>query len=100
MSAATIQSRSPQDQSEVVVEVPAADRDTVARAFASARAAAREWSRVAPARADALAAAAEGLQAAKDDVVDLMVREVGKPVTEATQEHARGVRILRYHAQA
>ena len=100
MSAATIQSRSPQDQSEVVVEAPAADRDTVARAFATAREAAREWSRAALARADALSAAADGLQAAKDDVVDLMVREVGKPVTEATQEHARGVRILRYHAQA
>jgi alpha-ketoglutaric semialdehyde dehydrogenase len=28
------------------------------------------------------------------------VREVGKPVTEARQEHARAVRILRYHAQA
>ena len=100
MSAATIQSRSPQDQSEVVVEAPAADRDTVARAFATAREAAREWSRAALARADALSAAADGLQAAKDGVVDLMVREVGKPVTEATQEHARGVRILRYHAQA
>ena len=40
------------------------------------------------------------MDAAKDDVIDLMVREVGKPVTEATQEHARSVRILRYHAQA
>ena len=29
-----------------------------------------------------------------------MVREVGKPLTEATQEHGRSVRILRYHAQA
>ena len=62
--------------------------------------AAREWSRSALARADALSAAAEALQAAKDDVIDLMVREVGKPLTEATQEHGRSVRILRYHAQA
>jgi acyl-CoA reductase-like NAD-dependent aldehyde dehydrogenase len=100
MSTATIKSLSPQDQSEVVVEAPAADRDKVAATFTLAREATREWRRSALARADALSAAAEGLQAAKDDAIDLMVREVGKPVTEATQEHARGVRILRYHAQA
>jgi aldehyde dehydrogenase (NAD+) len=100
MSSATIKSRSPQDQSEVVVEAPAADRGTVVDAFDVARAAARGWSRSALARADALAAAAEALQAAQSDVIDLIVREVGKPLTEATQEHARSVRILRYHAQA
>ena len=100
MTTATIKSLSPQNQSEVVVEAPAADRDTVAQAFTRAREAAREWKRSALARADALTAAAEGLHAAKDDAIDLMVREVGKPVTEATQEHGRAVRILRYHAQA
>jgi aldehyde dehydrogenase (NAD+) len=100
MSTATIESRSPQDQSDVVVEAPAADRDTVAEAFARARAAQPEWASSALARADALSAAAEALQAAADDLIELMVREVGKPVTEATQEAGRSVRILRYHAQA
>ena len=52
------------------------------------------------ARADALSAAAAALDAAKDQVVDLMVREVGKPLTEAVQEHGRAVRILRYQAQS
>ena len=52
------------------------------------------------ARADALSAAAEALDAAKDDVVDLMVREVGKPLTESVMEHGRAVRILRYQAQS
>jgi aldehyde dehydrogenase (NAD+) len=100
MSTATIESRSPQDQSDVVVEAPAADRDTVAEAFARARAAQPEWASSALARADALSAAAEALSAAADDVIELMVREVGKPLTEATQEAGRAVRILRYHAQA
>ena len=100
MSTATIKSLSPQDQSEVVVEAPAADRDVVAAAFTTAREAAKEWKRNALARADALNAAAAALDAAKDDVIDLMVREVGKPLTESTQEAARAVRILRYHAQA
>ena len=62
MSTATITSHSPQDQSDVVVEAPAADRDTVADAFARAREAAREWSRSALARADALSAAAEAMR--------------------------------------
>jgi aldehyde dehydrogenase (NAD+) len=100
MSTATIESRSPQDQSDVVVEAPAADRDVVAQAFARARAAQPEWASSALARADALSAAAEALQASSQEVIDLMVREVGKPVTEATQEAGRAVRILRYQAQA
>jgi len=100
MSTQTIESRSPQNQSEVVVSAPAADRDTVAAAFSRARAAQRDWRRNALARADALTAAAEALNAAKDQVVDLMVREVGKPLTEAVGEHGRSVRILRYQAQA
>src|SRR3954453_15884546 len=100
MSTQTIESRSPQNQSEVVVSAPAADRETVAAAFSRARAAQREWRRNALARADALTAAAEALNAAKDEIVDLMVREVGKPLTEAVGEHGRSVRILRYQAQA
>jgi alpha-ketoglutaric semialdehyde dehydrogenase len=100
MPGMTIVSRSPQDQSDVVAEAPAADAGAVAEAFRRARAAQREWGSSALARADALSAAAQALQDAADDVVDLMVREVGKPVTESRQEHARGVRILRYHAQA
>ena len=100
MSTATIESRSPQDQSDVVVSAPAADREAVAGVFARAREAAKEWRRNALARADALNAAAAALDAAKDEVVSLMVREVGKPLTEAVGEQARAVRILRYHAQA
>jgi alpha-ketoglutaric semialdehyde dehydrogenase len=100
MSTKTIESRSPQNQSEVVVSAPAADRETVAAAFSRARAAQRDWGRNALARADALSAAAEALNAAKDEMVDLMVREVGKPLTEAVGEQGRSVRILRYQAQA
>src|SRR3954454_23036204 len=100
MSTATIESRSPQDQSEIVVTAPAADREVVAAAVERARAAQREWARSALARGDALWAAAEAVNAAKDEIVDLMVREVGKPLTEAVGEHGRSVRILRYQAQA
>src|SRR3954468_22620129 len=54
----TIESRSPQDQSDVVVRAPAADADAVGREFTRAREAQREWGRSALARADALSAAA------------------------------------------
>src|SRR4051812_10111804 len=100
MSTGTIESRSPQDQSDVVVSAPAADREAVRAAFKRARAAFGAWSRSAVARADALSAAAEALNAAKDEVVELMVREVGKPLSESVMEHGRSVRILRYQAQS
>ena len=55
--------------------------EDVAAAFARARAAQNEWSpQRARARRRAVSAAAEALAAAKDEVVDLMVREVGKPL--------------------
>src|SRR4051812_13120554 len=100
MGPATIESRSPQDQSDVVVSAPAADREAVAGVFARAREAQREWGRNALARADALSAAAAAVDAASSELVDLMIREVGKPRTEAVGEAARAVRILRYQAQA
>src|SRR3954451_13951011 len=100
MSTGTIESRSPQDQSDVVVSAPAADGDAGRAAFKRAREPFRDWSRNAVARADALSAAAEALNAAKDEAVDLMVREVGKPLAESVMEHGRAVRILRYQAQS
>jgi acyl-CoA reductase-like NAD-dependent aldehyde dehydrogenase len=66
MSTQTIESRSPQDQSDVVVSAPAADREAVAAAFKRAREAQRDWRRNAVARADALSAAAAALDAAND----------------------------------
>jgi alpha-ketoglutaric semialdehyde dehydrogenase len=101
MTAGTIESRSPQHPDDVVVSAPAADRDATAHAVAAAREAAREWRHESGlARANALNAAADRLAAAHAELTDLMVREVGKPVTEARAEATRGVGILRYHAQA
>lgn len=52
------------------------------------------------ARAKALGDAATALEQRAAEVTDLVVREVGKPVSEARGEVARGVAILRYYAQA
>jgi acyl-CoA reductase-like NAD-dependent aldehyde dehydrogenase len=51
-------------------------------------------------RADALLGAAESLADVAEDVAELTVREVGKTIAEARAEVERGVRILRFHAEA
>jgi alpha-ketoglutaric semialdehyde dehydrogenase len=95
-----LQSRSPQRPDDLVVEVPEADPAAVASAAARARPAAAAWAATsALERSAALAAAADALAAASGELTDLVVREVGKPVTEAAGEAARGVGILRYYAQ-
>jgi alpha-ketoglutaric semialdehyde dehydrogenase len=97
----SIVSRSPQRPSDVVATVPDADRADVERAVEAGRAAWGGWAATPAAqRADALTAAAAALAAAAEEVTGLVVREVGKPAGEAAQEVERGVRILRYHAQA
>ena len=101
MSAATVSSRSPQAPADLVFEAAAADRDAVHRMAAAAAEAGAGWA-AAPAteRAETLLAAAASLAASADDVAALVVREVGKTITEARAEVARGVWILRFHAEA
>jgi acyl-CoA reductase-like NAD-dependent aldehyde dehydrogenase len=95
-----LQSRSPQRPDDLVVEVSEAGPAAVAEAAGRARAAAAAWAAgSALERSAALAAAADALAGAAGELTDLTVREVGKPVTEAAAETARGVGILRYYAQ-
>ncbi|MGH3712277.1 MAG: aldehyde dehydrogenase family protein [Micromonosporaceae bacterium] len=92
-----IVSRSPQAPSDVVVDVLAAD---VGSTVDNARAAQPGWAAApAPQRAAALSAMADAVAGAAEELTQLVVREVGKPVTEATGEVARTVAILRYYAQ-
>jgi acyl-CoA reductase-like NAD-dependent aldehyde dehydrogenase len=101
MASPTIESRSPQDPSDVVATVPDADEAAVAKAVERAAGVGREWAAMpAPLRANALTSAAQALGDAAEELSLLVVREVGKPIVEARQEVARAVGILRYHAQA
>jgi len=96
----TITSTSPADPAQVLGAFSVAGAAAVGAALDAARAAAGDWGRgPAAARAAALHDAAEAVRAAGDDLVDLIVAEVGKPLAEAREELARGVAILRYHAQ-
>jgi acyl-CoA reductase-like NAD-dependent aldehyde dehydrogenase len=94
-----IKSYSPQAPSDLVVETPAASAADVTAIFDRARKAQQGWAGPAAARAQALSSGADAVAQASDELADLMVREVGKPLTESRGEVARAVAILRYYAQ-
>src|SRR5215470_10133351 len=97
----TITSRNPHDPADVIGEWQAASDAEVAAAVDRASAAARGWADTpAPARAAALSAVADALAERAPAVTGLVIREVGKPRSEAAGEVARGIAILRYFAQA
>ncbi|MFC4590085.1 aldehyde dehydrogenase family protein [Sphaerisporangium corydalis] len=94
------ESRSPQNPADVVANAPAAGGAGVAEAVRRARAAQRGWAGAnAAERASALVSAADAVAGAAAELSALVVREVGKPVTEARGEVARSAAILRYYAQ-
>jgi len=96
-----VTSRSPQSPSDVVGEFPAADASDVRAAVDRAGAARLEWASIGAAgRSAALSAAARALRERSEEATALIVREVGKPLTEARGELARAVAILDYYAQA
>ena len=97
----TVVSVNPHDPADVIGEWPTADEAAVSAVVSRAAAAAGDWAHVpAPARAAALGAAADALAARAAEVTSLVIREVGKPRSEAAGEVARGIAILRYYAQA
>ena len=97
----TFTSVNPHDPADVLGRWEAAANGEADAAVSRALKAAEVW-REAPgaARAKALGDAATALEQRAAEVTDLVVREVGKPVSEARGEVARGVAILRYYAQA
>lgn len=95
-----IVSHNPARPADILTETPATGRLGVLAAVERARAASRLWAQGgATSRAAALHAAAERVEQAGDELAALVVREVGKPITEARGEIARAVAILRYYAQ-
>ncbi|RKS77477.1 aldehyde dehydrogenase (NAD+) [Motilibacter peucedani] len=97
---ATLESTSPQAPSDVIATVPEMSADDVRAAYARAKEAARSWATgTATSRSVALDTCATALARASDEMAELVVREVGKPLTEARGEVARGIAILRYYAQ-
>ena len=90
----------PADPSDTVGTVREASPRDVEAALAAATVAAAGWAATAPgARAAALEAAAERLQADSQNLVTLLVREAGKTCANAVAEVREAVDFLRYYAQ-
>jgi acyl-CoA reductase-like NAD-dependent aldehyde dehydrogenase len=97
----TFVSLNPHDPADVLGEWQPAGPAGAEAAVGRAVSAAATWRETpAAARAAALSAAAAALEQRSADITSLVVREVGKPLSEARGEVARGVAILRYYAQA
>jgi len=98
--AALIEARDPAHPARILGTVPSFSAPELEAAVATAVAVQGEWAMNPTARVDALHAWATSLAAARDDIATLVMLEVGKPIVEARAEVDRGVRILRYYAQA
>jgi alpha-ketoglutaric semialdehyde dehydrogenase len=95
-----IRSTDPFRPDDVVVEVDSWGPDQVAAGIERGRAAQAAWQATpAPARAQALSAAADAVAGAAPELSDLVIKEVGKPRAEAPGEVQRAISILRYYAQ-
>ncbi|MFI2345733.1 aldehyde dehydrogenase family protein [Streptomyces sp. NPDC019443] len=94
-------SHNPADPTDVLVNIPTPGAFATVDAVERARAAQPDWlNGGAAARSAALTAVATGIEAAADELAELAVREVGKPLAEARAEVARTAAIWRYYAQA
>ena len=86
----------PHDPSDVLGQWQPAGPAEAAAVVSRAVTAAAGWRDTpGPVRAKALSDAASALEQRSADITGLVVREVGKPVSEARGEVARGVAILR-----
>ncbi len=77
------ENRNPANQDDLIGLFPASGAEDVERAVASALRGFERWKRTpAPARGDVLRRVGDLLAARKDEIADLMTREMGKPIAE------------------
>jgi RHH-type proline utilization regulon transcriptional repressor/proline dehydrogenase/delta 1-pyrroline-5-carboxylate dehydrogenase len=82
-------------------ETALADEALVGRALDAARAAARAWSgHTLPARARVLAAAAQGLRAARGQLICALVADAAKAVPEGDREVSEAIDFAEYYARS
>jgi alpha-ketoglutaric semialdehyde dehydrogenase len=96
---ATLESRNPALSRELVATFPRSVAVDVDTAVAAARQAYRTWRLVpAPARAEYVHKVGELLQKYKEELAQLMSREMGKPLTEARGDVQEGIDCAYYSA--
>jgi acyl-CoA reductase-like NAD-dependent aldehyde dehydrogenase len=95
-----IESRDPAQPDSILGSFPLATREAVDVQIRRAHTVARDWEHDAGARAGALHAWANAIEADAAALIDTVTREVGKPIRESRSEVARAIAIIRYYAQA
>jgi alpha-ketoglutaric semialdehyde dehydrogenase len=89
----------PADTTDVIGRFPLSAAADVERAVASAKKGFQRWSRTpAPARGDILRKAGDLLVARKEEIAELMTREMGKPLTETRGDVQEGIDTAYYAA--
>ncbi|MDQ6885945.1 MAG: aldehyde dehydrogenase family protein [Gemmatimonadota bacterium] len=84
--------RNPADRNDLIGRFPKSAREDVDRAVASATRGFELWRRVpAPARGDILRRAGDILTDRKEEIADLMTREMGKPLAETRGDVQEGI---------
>ena len=93
------ENRNPADLGDLIGQFPSSDRSDVNRAVASARRGYRTWSRMpAPARGDVLRRVGDLMATRKEEIADLMTREMGKPLAETRGDVQEGIDTAYYAA--
>ena len=96
---AYFENRNPADTRDLVGRFPRSSPADVARAVESARRGFDAWRRVpAPARGDVLRRVGDLMVARKEELADLMTREMGKPLTETRGDVQEGIDTAYYAA--
>ena len=91
--------RNPADSGDLIGRFPRSDARDVQQAVESAKRGFDLWKRTpAPARGDALRRAGDILVARKDEIADLMTREMGKPLAETRGDVQEGIDTAYYAA--
>ncbi len=86
------ENRNPADRDDVIGRFPKSDARDVEKAVASARRGFEVWRRTpAPARGDVMRRAGDLLVRRKEEIADLMTREMGKPLAETRGDVQEGI---------
>lgn len=95
-----VEAREPARPDRVIGTFELLDRAGVDECILRSQAAAAAWAADASLRSAALTAWAEALERRAAELVELLGREIGKPLRESRTEVSRAVAIVRYYAQA
>jgi aldehyde dehydrogenase (NAD+) len=98
-SGQTFENRNPADRRDLIGHFPRSGAEDVARAVDAAVRGFERWRRTpAPARGDVLRRVGDLLSARKEELADLMTREMGKPLSETRGDVQEGIDTAYYAA--